>query len=1001
MSQHNTPQPLRPLIILSLLLLSKLIFAQNLNLSFNHLDREGGLSNNNAFTMLPDSKKFLWIGSFNGLNRFDGSNCKVYKPFNSNIKGLNFSNLIEDKNGDLWSTSETGLNHYSRKTNSFEVIDCINDGKTHKYIPFYIDDENKIWLTVKGEGIIIYNYAKKSFTKFSSRKVDFARVYEKKFLKVKRIFYSDNNAGLNILTTNNGKEGSLNTFFDGKKQPLLNLSRYLFVESDSLVWLTNNSFGLIKFNYTNQQFQIFDSFQNIKVKNLTTVAFRPKSSQLFIGSNDLGVMIFDSKKSKFVQQLKHVPTNPNSLKSNWAEDLVIDNNQNLFVNILGWGIDFTNLNNSNTVQWLKDEDVSQYESGENDVSYSYIGKNNIFAKLQNGESFKLDFEGNILSSKNDVAGIHTFLRSSDNVLYGCEYGSVSIYDDNFEVLQKVLVDKKTKEKEQILSMTEINPKEFILGGMKGLYSFNKQNQTFEIQALDGIKKTNFEIANVVYFDKKTKQLFVLNNWWSNFTVLKKINNKWVIQPHEKIEASIFNIVPDILDKNKLWFCSNKGLLKYDLQTRKYEIWDEQKGLPDNSVTTIIPQKNGDFWLITNRGISFFNHKSNSFKNFSAKDGATSSEYDWYGNFHLPDGRMMFAGTDGITVIDPKQLNRAVPPQLYITDIKIDEKTLLTNDYVGESSSINLAPNQNSFSIDFVGIDYARPQSVKLQYQLQGFDNEWITLKNPANIHFSNVPDNTYDFKIRALSDNGEVNAEKSLTIIIATPFWRTWWFRLLILSILAGVTYAFYRYRINQLLQLQAVRNRIATDLHDEIGATLSGIGILGTVARQQVEANNPVHALLGRITDDALSVGNSIDDIVWSINPQNDELSNIVARIRRHSSELFDAKGIDYQIVMPEEISDIKLTMEQRRDVYLIFKEAVNNLLKYSKCTLVIIEIMVEKRKFSMKITDNGVGFDLKTPSSRNGIRNMKSRAEKLKGALVIDSEVGKGTEVCLGFMI
>jgi ligand-binding sensor domain-containing protein len=645
---------LRPLIIFLFLLLCKPIFAQNLNLSFNHLDREGGLSNNNAFSILSDSKNFLWIGTFNGMNRFDGSSCRVYKPFNSNIKGLNFSNLIEDKNGDIWSTSESGLNHYLRKTDSFEVIDCIKDGKTHHYVPFYIDDENKIWLIVDDNCIIFYNPSQKNYKKITSRIVKFARVYEQKFQKVKRIFYADNNPGLNILSIENNKEGKLHTFFDGKNQkPLINPSRYIFVENDSLVWLTSGSYGLVKFNYVNQKFKLFDTFQNIKIRNLTTVAFRPKSSQLFIGSNDLGVMIFDAKKNKFIQQLKHVPTNPNSIKSNWAEDLVIDNNQNLFVNILGWGIDFTNLNSSNTQQWLKDEDVSQFGSNENDVNYAYVGKNNIYAKLQNGKSFKLDFEGNILSNSNDVTGIHTFLRSSDNQLYGCEYGSVSIYDEDFNVVQKILVDINSKNREQMLSMTEISPNEFVVGGMDGLHSFIKKGQTFKIQRLEEFENSDFEIANVVYFDKKSQQLFIQNKWWSNFTVAKKNKNKWVIQSHPKIEASIFNIVPDILDNTKLWFCSNKGLLKYDLRTQKYEVWDEEKGLPDNSVTTIIPQKNRDFWLITNRGISFYNSKTKVFKNFSGKDGATSSEYDWYGNFYLPDGRMMFAGTDGITVIDPK------------------------------------------------------------------------------------------------------------------------------------------------------------------------------------------------------------------------------------------------------------------------------------------------------------------------------------------------------------
>jgi signal transduction histidine kinase len=275
------------------------------------------------------------------------------------------------------------------------------------------------------------------------------------------------------------------------------------------------------------------------------------------------------------------------------------------------------------------------------------------------------------------------------------------------------------------------------------------------------------------------------------------------------------------------------------------------------------------------------------------------------------------------------------------------------------------------------------------------------VKNPANIHLSNVPAGGYVFMIRALADNGQITSEKSLMINIETPFWQTWWFRLLCILAVVGLTYTFYRYRINQLLKLQAVRNRIATDLHDEIGATLSGIGILSTVAKQQIDTKHPAFPLLGRITDDAQTVGNSIDDIVWSINPKNDELGNIVARMSRHAAELLDAKGIDYQIVTPEKIEDIKMSMEQRREVFLIFKEAINNLIKYAQSKKALIKIEIVYKHFTLSIVDDGIGFDTTKISNRNGITNMKNRAIKLKGNLVVESKIGEGTEVSLDFLI
>ena len=615
--------------------------------------------------------------------------------------------------------------------------------------------------------------------------------------------------------------------------------------------------------------------------------------------------------------------------------------------------------------------------------------------------FILDTKGNLIKQIKDYPGGNWFTYDSDGTLLDCGNGEILVLDDDFKIIKRIPVVGKSGIVEQIYAIAVVSTTEWFVSSRSSFFSVRKQGNSYFVTEIEELRNKGLSVTFPLYYDKETQQLFMSSNWWTAFNILKKNKEKWEIQPLKKLESSVFNIVPNRQEKSKIWLCTNKGLWKFDTKTYQYTIWDEAKGLPDNAVTTYIPEYNGDFWLITNIGISFYNKKLNTFKNFTAKDGATSSEYDWYGIFKLPDGRMFFPGLDGITVIDPRKINASTAPKLYITDLKINEKSLATKNFIGESAYIDLKPAESSFSLDFVGIDYANPERIRLQYQLEGFDNQWITTKNPATIHFSNVPEGTYNFKMQAVSDNGEITALKILKINIASPFWRTWWFRVFLLALLVGIIYAFYRYRINEILKMQAVRNRISTDLHDEIGATLSGIGILSTVAKQQTAENHPAYHLLGRITDDALTVGNSIDDIVWSINPKNDELTSIIARMSRHAAELLEAKGIDYQIITPNEVEDIKLSMEQRRDVFLIFKETVNNLLKYANCTHVLIEISIKHFTFHLKITDNGIGFDANEPNNRNGIKNMKIRAKKLKGKLLIDSEKGKGTKIDLEFLI
>lgn len=971
------------------------------NLSFNHLSRENGLSNNNANCLYSDSRGFLWIGTHNGLNRFDGSVCRTYKPYNSTITDVRIAAIKEDKNADLWISSETGLMQYIRKKDTFKSVSLINDGKKYAHQPLYIDNQNRIWVLILGRGIYVYdpqNGSSKLITNDISLDM---KIPHQTFQSVTRIFYSGKEFGLNILTVKNDKIISKKTFFDGQNQPKINLNRYFFIENDSLAWVTKQNFGLIKLNYKTGKQKVYDTFGNKQTDVLTDIAFLPNSNLLFIGSNNLGLLVFDSKNEVFRQQFQHTSTTANSLKSSLVENIIIDKNLNIFVNLMGWGIDYANLKASNTQHWLTNESVQPYGIKSNYVNFSFVHKDKIFVKLQYDGSLILNTDGQILKHHKTFPLGDNIIYTSDSTMMATANGRVVLLNDDFEITKSIYIQNRNGLPENPHVIVPITTDEFLVGGASAIYSIKKTGQNYTVSIIEKTEQSEFRVNFPMYFDEPTQQLFVVSNWWTHFSVFKRKivngNSTWELQRTPQLNASIYNIIPDANHKQFIWFCTNMGLWKFNTQTHQYEIWDEAKGLPDNSVTTYIPEKNGDFWLITNRGISYYNKNFNVFKNFSEKDGATSSEYDWYGNFRLPNKRMMFGGTNGITVIKENPIDYNEKTQLYIKDLKVNEKSVTRNQYVGESEVFNLNSNENSFSIDFVGISFVNPQNLRLQYKLDDFEESWITTNNPAVIHYSNVPDGQYTFRLRALADNGQVVSTKSLNIIIEAPFWRTLWFRILVLLSVIGLIYMFYRYRINQLLQLQEVRNRISTDLHDEIGATLSGIGILSTIATQQIPDNHPAYHLLSRITSDAQGIGNSIDDIVWSINPKNDELANVIARIRRHADEMLDAKNIDYQIITPNEIDTIKLSMEQRRNIYLIFKESLNNLLKYANCTKASVEINIFKRNFTLVIQDNGVGFDTQMATQRNGLVNMKKRAKDLNATLAIISSVGNGTTIRL----
>ena len=524
------------------------------------------------------------------------------------------------------------------------------------------------------------------------------------------------------------------------------------------------------------------------------------------------------------------------------------------------------------------------------------------------------------------------------------------------------------------------------------------NKVSEVKAINDKKPY---LIKPLYYDQFSKQLFVISNYWSRLYILKRLNGVW------QIVKDFSDIHPYAVRKSRdaeyLWICTRAGLKK--LNTKTYEIITrlEKDGLPDNFVTDIMEEPNGDHWIVTSKGISYYEFQKRIYRNFTSKDGAYSMEYDWGNAIKLDDGRAIFAGTNGLTVFKPDFLNNSkTKPTLQVNNFTVNGKIVANKSFIGESKEIMLEPEQNSFAFNIVGIDFIAPKNIRVFYKLDGYEKEWITAENPAEARYTNIPEGDYTFMTKSGFFNEYADLEiKSYKIHIKTPFQRTWWFRFLVFAAICGLFYGFYRFRVNQLLRVQEVRNRISTDLHDEIGATLSGIGILSEIAKQKTDTSHPTYLLMGRINEDAQTIGNVIDDIVWSINPKNDELSNVISRMSRNAAELFDAKGIEYKIDTPEIIKEIKLSLEQRRDLYLIYKEAVNNLMKYSSCSLVTIKMTLQNKTFSMTIADNGKGFDLGIKTERNGLKNMKNRAKKLGGHLEIISENLVGTQINLHFKI
>jgi signal transduction histidine kinase len=236
----------------------------------------------------------------------------------------------------------------------------------------------------------------------------------------------------------------------------------------------------------------------------------------------------------------------------------------------------------------------------------------------------------------------------------------------------------------------------------------------------------------------------------------------------------------------------------------------------------------------------------------------------------------------------------------------------------------------------------------------------------------------------------EVPAE--LSIVIVPPFWQTWWFKSLVVAVIGIIFYGLYRYRLNQIKKLQIIRNNIASDLHDDIGSTLNSISIYSEVAKQQAGKDIPALNLIG---DNSRKIIESMSDIVWTINPENDSFEKIIIRMRSFAHQLLKAKRIEYTFEAHEKLNTIALPMQVRKNFYLIFKEAITNIVKYSGATRVSILLNEGNKTILLQVRDNGTGIPKNAETQGNGLMNMKRRAEEIHAQLDIISANGEGTGI------
>jgi len=422
-------------------------------------------------------------------------------------------------------------------------------------------------------------------------------------------------------------------------------------------------------------------------------------------------------------------------------------------------------------------------------------------------------------------------------------------------------------------------------------------------------------------------------------------------------------------------------------------------IDDNNIISVSIDANGDIWFINAEHLIYYQVKNRHFTLFGHEDGLnTASDLQL---LRTVDKTLYLAANGRVVSFSPgKRTNSERPVYLYFRDIQVNDSTIAP---AALKKELKLKYDQNRLNVGFGAINDIKPEQNLYAYQLTGVDDRWIyTSRNFAS--YANLAPGYYKLKVKAQNYAGIWSSPISMDITVAPPFWATWWFRLLNIILIGSVLFIAVRYvlqrnlreRILKLEKEQAIekeRNRIARDMHDDLGSGLTKIAILSEVAKTQV-ASAQASANLDVISNASRELVDNLQDIIWVLNPQNDSLNSLVLYIREYAECFFEPAGLQYEFSHDVIDGTITLSEEQRRNIFLAIKETCNNIMKHAGCTRVCISLKLTHNRLIISIKDNGCGFDSNEIGLfSNGLQNIRSRMNQIGAEVSIVSEKNIGT--------
>ncbi|QOD62326.1 response regulator [Polaribacter haliotis] len=1007
--------------LLSLSLILIVVFASfaqdfstnNQLLKFKQFSLSEGLSQSSVLTILQDSKGFLWFGTRDGLNKYDGHNFKTYRydyKDETSISSSFIRTLLEDNNGTIWIGTNNGLNKYLPTEDIF--VRYKHSNNKNSLI------SNEIWSSALAKDNYLWIGTSAGLEKFNTKTGEITHVLneDKNPLNTSeneiRSLYVTSDDKLWICKQNdiivfNSKENKFENFEypkSGVKEQNRNYSPVIYQDKDKNIWLGYND-GLAIFDADKNEFQHFvlDSKNSTQISTEVRTIHQDFYNNIWIGTYN-GLYILNKEKTT-LKHYTHDENNVNSLSQNSIYKIIGDTKGDVWIGTYAGGVNY----------YDRSFDLfKHYLAGTNNfkLNYKVISsiiedpKGNLWIGTEGGGINYLDKKTGKFTyythNKNNPNSISTnnvkaILRTKNgNFWIGTHDGGLNFLNPN----KKPFIFKKYKSSTNSNSLSNdriISLFEDVYGNIwigtsgGGLNVLDVKNNSFL-----RIENSELTFGEIIFNISETSNDKILLVSGDNGLAKINIDSKKITPINYKLESEKNNNISITLsayeDNSKNIWIGTEGnsLYYYNTTTKKSTKYGIAEGLPNEVIYSILPDDYNNLWFSTNKGLSRFNLESRQFKNFGVSDGLVENEFNYGSKLKLKNKELMFGSANGIVFFNPNEIieNSFIPP-VYVTSLFVNNQPYLSGTNIDKE--ITLDHNQNVFSFNFIALSYSQSDKNNYAYMLDGFDEDWNYIGNRKSATYTNLDAGNYTFKIKASNSDGLWNEKgQAVKVKILPPFWKTWWAYIIYSLLVIGALITFRKYSLLRIIEKNELKqerlekekieeiNRLKLKLftnisHDFRTPLTLIIGPLERMLKNK-EGNTNVqkqHQIMYRNASVLLQLINQLLDFRKSesgklkLKASKNNIVNFIENIKLSFDELANFREIDYSFKSSDKNIETWFDVVNLKKVIFnllsnAFKFTPNN--GFIKIRVTTIEKTKKQQEFvKIDIKDTGKGIPSK----------------------------------------